>query len=132
MFFSPKAELLITGGFQTYASMVCIVGSSIVPLALSCLCIRFRLSVVLLPIVFMKAFMIGFCQFALLCFFGGAGWLIKTIFMFSGTVNAVLLLYYCSRYSNQAGQWHIKPFLITLAAMLSACLLNRYLYFLVL
>lgn len=107
-------------------SIVGLLVAHVFPLIISIIAIRFRVTAVTLPIALFKSFLIGFCQCCVYFVFGNAGWMVKTLLMFSGSVNSVLLLYFWVLFINQTGQWHIKESLMFLSITVSVCMLDFY------
>lgn len=128
MYFALRAEFvsysMMHSLLSSPVSIVSLLVAGIVPLIVSVIFIRFRLSVFILPVAFSKSFLISFCQCCLLTSFGSAGWLVKAVIMFSGSINSALLLFYWSLYINQTGQWHIRSFLILTFAVISVCFVD--------
>ena len=96
------------------------------PLLFSILLIRFRMTAVLFPVVFLKSFLLGFTLSCFVIMFGSAGWLTGLLMGFSGLVNAVLMLYLWFVCSGRAGRWCLKFFLAILILSAFACLLDCY------
>lgn len=107
-------------------SIVGLLVAHVFPLIFLIIVIRFRVTAVALPIALFKSFLMGFCQCCVYYAFGNAGWMVKSLFMFTGSVNSVLLLYFWILYIHQTGQWHLKAAIVFLSAAVSVCVLDFY------
>lgn len=63
---------------------------SLLPLWLSFLAFQ-GIFVFLIPIVFLKSISYGFVSVLMICYFGQAGWLLRSLLMFSGVFSACIL-----------------------------------------
>ena len=73
----------------------------IFPLFISFVIFRFSKPLLLLPILFFKAFSFGCCIFSIAFTFGDAGWLVRWILAFSDSCAVVVLVWFCLK--NAAG-----------------------------
>ena len=79
---------------------------NILPFLIFATAIRYKVSCLVLPLIFMKAFFMGYDYSFALCVFASAGWLVCLLLYFSQIMSAVLLLWYCIRNINYTGIWH--------------------------
>ena len=70
------------------------------PFLLSAIAIHLRQPWFILPCCFIKAFIFGFCAFAVTLAFGQSGWLVRFLFMFSDSMSVPVMYFYWLRCIN--------------------------------
>lgn len=90
----------------------------VLPLALSALSMKFLTPLLFIPLAFFDAFILAYSAYCVQFSFGGAGWLIRWLLLFSDSFIAVLLLLYWIR--NIDGRYHGRkdfPLLLTVSCL---------------
>lgn len=98
-------------------SILGLLAVNVLPFLISAVAIRFRISYLIILIVFLKSFLCGYCRCCILYAFGGAGWLIAFLLLFSESGSVVFLIWFWIRNINRTGNWHMRE----LCCFISAC-----------
>lgn len=107
-FSEPKLSSLMDVLIIQRGSIIGLILIHILPLILSAVIIRYRTSFLLLPIVFIKALLRGFCLCLLLHAYCNCGWLLAFLVLFSQSGSAVVLLWFWVKHINYTGVWHSR------------------------
>ena len=79
-------------------SIVAMIVSLVFPIVLSYILLNRCNIYLVLPVIYLKSFLYMSCYFAITLTFGSAGWLVRTLVLFSDSVSVLLLLILCYRY----------------------------------
>lgn len=93
------------------------------PFLISAFLIRFSLPLLSLSVVFAKAIMVGCCSCTILAHFSTAGWLIRSLLLFSDSLIIILLVWFWVR--NIAGdrsKLYTDTILCTVLTFIISCI----------
>ena len=88
------------------------------PLLLSTLLITINKAILIIPLIFIKAFSFGLTASVLTYTYGSAGWLIRLLTLFSAFLSAVLLLLFIYRNSSKQDTLYSDSILFALINIL--------------
>lgn len=115
----------IPDALSVSGSLSGILTAALVPFALSALAIVMGRPALLYPIAFWKAFLTGFLGFAVLAAYGSAGWLVRSLMLFTECLTLpVLLIYWFLHLSPE----RLSVPLSTAAAVFAAVLTGTFDY----
>ena len=97
-------------------SIVWVFCALLLPLILSYTALRFSVPLLLLPLVFLKAYGFGYTLCCVIRAFGSAGWLMGTLCLFADVCSAILLLWFLLKYTK----WENRRTLCDLTICISA------------
>lgn len=93
----------------------------ILPLVISIISIRFKVSFLVLPLALIKGFFYGFLTVSVYSALGSAGWLICLLLLFSNSILIVLLLWFWFKYLKVHNCCLMRDFLVAIAFGVLVC-----------
>lgn len=116
-FAGDRLDSLMRGALTGAVSIVGLLGVTVVPFLFSAFAVSLSKPALLFPVSFINAFLFCFVSLRMMRCAGSAGWLIRWLLCFSGSVFAPVLYLYWQRHLT-------RPFSgLEAAGMLSLCLL---------
>lgn len=107
-------------------SIVGMIVSLILPIILLYILLNRCYFYLILPVIFLKSFNYMCCYLCITYSYGTAGWLVRTLLLFSDTVSVIILLHFCYRFAagNKIGM--TSYFKYTFAVLIIVGCLDYY------
>lgn len=119
---SDSFSSLMRGAAFGSMSIISLLSVLLLPFLFSAFAVYVRQSWLLMPISFLKAFFFSFLYVGLSCTFGGAGWLVRTMLMFSDILTLPVLWWFWLKLLQWEGQGFYRQFLLPMAVEIAiAC-----------
>lgn len=109
---------------RSRVSIIGLLSAMLLPLLLSAFAVYIGAPAFLLPIVFVKAFLIAWMGAGILSAFGSAGWLIRILLMFGDSLSLPFLWWYWQKATAELHSW--RHCILVAVCMLSIGCLDYY------
>ena len=116
--FSGFTSSLMHGLLEDSVSIVSLFSVSFLPFLFSAFAVSIGLPWLLYPICFTKALCFSYVSAAIMAGFHCAGWLVRSLFMFSDLLSAPMLFLYGLRSIVHTGRFHLWEFLVVFCTLL--------------
>ena len=83
---------------ESRVSIVSLLSSVLLPFLMCVICFLFSVPRLVFAVCFFRSALYGFAAFAVTRCYGAAGWLIRSLFLFSGTCTMPALIWLCVRH----------------------------------